>query len=130
MTATACLKKRRRPKLHVDGSLFRRPASFEPLRGQRRDRYVTLCTFACSKARLRPLGRVQKLSLMGAGSLSSGCWSMGKFCTGALRFEALIRNKSVAPSLEGMGRPQVAQRYVAADAISEAPCTLGPAASF
>jgi hypothetical protein len=43
MTATACLKKRHRPKLRVDGSLFRRAASFEPLRSQRRDRY--LCAF-------------------------------------------------------------------------------------
>ena len=34
LTATACLKKRRRPKLRVDG-FPRRPASFEPLRGRR-----------------------------------------------------------------------------------------------
>jgi hypothetical protein len=32
LTATACLKKRRRPKLRVDGSLFRRPASFSARR--------------------------------------------------------------------------------------------------
>jgi hypothetical protein len=129
LTATACLKKRRRPKLRVDGSLFRRPASFEPLRGQRRDRYVTLCAFACSKGAARSPGPGSETLPDGRRVTIERLLVDGKFCTGALRsaassaselsrptcrllLEALIRNKSVAPSHEGMGRPNRAPHYL------------------